>query len=163
MQPAAPSPSRRAPAIALAVLVLLAAGAAIAYFAGVFDEKGTFTAKPACSAIDPSLHLLGSGYTTKAGDGGSCGVLPPGTQTAMMTITFAVGDSPGQVSSDLRKRAAGEFSEVSGLGDEGYSNGGLTVFRVSNLMVGVAVYPNAGINSAQIKVFASDLASQLAK
>jgi len=156
-------PSRRAPIIALAVFVLLAAGAAIAYFAGVFDEKGRFSAKPACSVADPSLHLLGTGYATKAGDGGSCGVLLPGTQTAMMTISWYVGDTPGKVSNQLRERAAGEFREVAGLGDEGYTNGSLTVFRVSNLMVGVAVYPNTGTTDAQIRVFESDLASQLAQ
>ncbi|MEU4238579.1 hypothetical protein [Actinoplanes sp. NPDC026619] len=156
-------PSRRAPIIALAVFVLLAAGAAIAYFAGVFDEKGKFAAKPACSVADPSLHLLGTGYTTKAGDGGTCSVLLPGTQTTMMAITWYVGDTPGKVSNQLRTRAAGEFREVSGLGDEGYTNGGLTVFRVSNLMVGLAVSANTGTTDGQVRVFESDLASRLAQ
>jgi hypothetical protein len=164
MQPAIPT--RRRPLFALAVLgvvLLLAAGAAIAYFAGVFDEKGKFTAVPApCPTVTPGLHLLGTGYTTKAGEGNSCTVLRPGTNTAMMGVYYAVGDTPGSVGDDLRQRAAGEFRELHGMGDEGYTNGALTVFRVSNLMVGVTVRPDTGTTDAQIKVFEIDLATRLA-
>jgi hypothetical protein len=164
--PVPPPPRRRAlfgVVGALGVLVLLAVGGAIAYFSGVFDEKGRFAAvPPPCPTLDPGLHLLGSGYTTRPGAGSTCDVLAPGTSTPAMTVAYYRGDTPGKVSSELRDRAVGEFRELNGLGDEGYTNGALTVFRVSNLMVGVSVAPTATANGGQIRVFQNDLAARLA-
>ncbi|GAA0558169.1 hypothetical protein GCM10010172_46510 [Paractinoplanes ferrugineus] len=164
--PVAPPPRRRAligVLSGLGVVALLAVGGAIAYFSGAFDEKGRFAAvPPPCATLEPGLPGLGAGYTTRAGNGNTCEVLLPGTSTPMMTVGYYRGATPGKVGSRLRERTEGQFRELSGLGDEGYTNGALTVFRVSNLMVGISIYPNTGTTDAQIRVFETDLASRLA-
>jgi hypothetical protein len=167
MQPETAPPGRRT-LIVLAsivgVLALLAAGGLAAYLSGVFDEQKRFGAVPAvCPTLVPGLHLLGTGYGTAAGTGSTCNVTLPGTGTPMMTVSYSVGASPDAVSAQLRDRAAATFHEVDGLGDEGFSNGRLTVFRVGNLLVGIAVLADIGSTTdAQIKVFENDLATRLA-
>jgi hypothetical protein len=164
MQPS--RPSRRGLIIGTAILgalVLLAVAGAIAYVAGVFDEKPRFSAAPAaCAPVDPGLHLLGAGFTT-ATTGNTCEV--KAGDHVVMRISLKVAATPAEATRTLQQS---EASEVTGLGDLAFRRGPLTVFRVSNLMVLCIVistkddFSDTGMTVAQVRIFQSDLADRLA-
>ena len=171
--PAAPRrPRWRIPVIVAAALVLVVTIAGlVAYLAGVFDDDGRFAAEPAaCAAVTPSLQLLGTAYTAQEDGNNNCALLlprdhPSYSATPVIIVGYAAvvpdrGDAEDAARDELRRIGPGQ--QLPGVGDEAYAWGEKNVvFRVSNLVVGVTVFPLALSTKEQVKAFAADMAGRL--
>jgi hypothetical protein len=173
--PALAAPRRprwRLPVIVAAALVLVVTIAALAaYLTGVFDDDGRFAAEPAaCATVTPSLHLLGTAYTAQEDENNNCDLLlprehPSYSATPVIIVGYAAvvpetGDAEDAARDELRRIGPGQ--QLSGVGDEAYAWGEKNVvFRVSNLVVGVTVFPLAPSTKEQLKTFAADMADRL--
>ncbi|MGQ5262721.1 hypothetical protein ACTWLT_18440 [Micromonospora sp. ZYX-F-536] len=166
-------PSRRIVIVVAAVLVpvLLVAAGVVTYFMGGLNDDGQFRAEPpACETVQPSLHLLATAYAVRLEGSNSCSVFLPKDHpayipTPVMTIDYYVAtpqreDAPDAASGVLRKLGS-EVKPLSGVGDEAYSRNRSVYVRVSNLVVGVTVFPLAPSPESQIHDFAADLAERL--
>ncbi|MGW5671571.1 hypothetical protein [Micromonospora sp. NPDC003776] len=177
-QPLAPAPGRPRRRVAILVagilvpVLLVAAGAAV-YLAAGWHDRGTFRAEPpACATLEPSLHLLATPYTVQQDGSNNCDLfLPrdhPGYISApVMTVAYYVatperGDAPEAASRVLRQPGA-QLRPLSGVGDEAYSRNRSVYLRVSNLVVGIEVFPRAVSLESQVHAFAADLASRLGR
>ncbi|WP_250037610.1 hypothetical protein [Paractinoplanes maris] len=170
-QPAPPRSRRRAVIIVLAVLVV-AIAALLVYTLGVFDDKGRFRSEPpACATLEPSLPALAATYVPKQDGKNNCGLWLPETDPAYVkapkiTVAYAVltpgrGDAPAAASKKLQEFAPLGFTALPGVGEEAYVWNTNLYFRVSNLLVGITVYPNPASSQSAVHAFAKDLAGRL--
>jgi hypothetical protein len=154
------------------LVAILLAAVVIAYLAGGISDKGRFRAEPpACATIQPSLPLLGFAYTTQQTESNSCHLLlPPGhprhSSNPDIIVSYFVatpswGDAPKAASRELTRTGAGALPPLPGLGDEAYLWNRGVVMRVSNLVVGVVVFPLHESTEDRIRAFAADVARRL--
>lgn len=172
--PSAPRRRWRNPILAAAILVpvLLAAAAVITYRAGGFNDDGQFRAEPpACATLAPSLHLLGTAYTLRQDESNNCDLLLPEGHPdyipyPKISVGYHVatprrGDAP-EAASQVLRRLGTDFRPLPGVGDEAYVRGDRdVVLRVSNLVVGIMVFPRQASTGDQVRAFAADLANRL--
>jgi hypothetical protein len=156
---------------AVVVPVVLVAAGLIMYLTGAFDDDGTFRAEPpACATIAPLVNLLGVAYTTQQDDTNNCDLLlprdhPDYIDAPKITVSYYVatprrGDAPDAASEVLRQlRAAAQ--PLSGVGDEAYVRDRSVFLRVSNLVVGIVVFPREASTAEQVRTFAGALANRL--
>jgi hypothetical protein len=115
------------------------------------------------------LHLLGGAYTTRQDENNNCELLPADSyvrsDSPVIVIGYAAstpgrGDAPQAAQEELRRIELDR--PLPGVGDEAYRWGDKNVvFRVSNLVVGVTVFPLAPTTEQQVEAFAADLANRL--
>lgn len=174
-QAAAPSRRRWALIAAILVPVLLVAAGAVAYFAGAFRDDGRFDAgPPACAAVKPMVHLLGVDYELRPTklDRGCDLWLPrdhpgyveaPKITVGFMPVESADGRSGPEVAGQMMREFDDPDEPVAGIGDEAYARDRDLVFRVSNLLVVMFVYPNQVSDEEQVRSFATELAQSISK
>lgn len=153
------------------VLVLLAVGTT--YLVGGFKDGGRFRAEPpACATLAPSLHLLGAAYTTQQTGNNGCSLLlplddpnyvpSPVIQVEYSVTTSRWGSAPDGASRVLRDSGRKlNFQALPGVGDEAYLWNENVMLRVSNLVIGIIVYPRRASTQDQVRAFAADLANRL--
>jgi len=165
-------PGRRALILIAAGLVLILLVGGTTYLVG-FKDGGRFRAEPpACATLAPSLHLLGTAYTTQQTGNNDCNLLLPSDGADYMAIpaievdygvtTSRWGSAPDAASRVLRDSGRKlNFQALPGVGDEAYLWDENVALRVSNLVVGVIVYPRRASTPDQVRAFAVDLANRL--
>ncbi|MCO8269655.1 hypothetical protein M1L60_03505 [Actinoplanes sp. TRM 88003] len=165
----APVISRRRRRVLIAVMTVVFVVAAVftAYLAGVFDDEGDFRTEPeACTSLQSSMPRLGAPYVAKPDGKNNCDLWLPDSDGPKLTVAYAVisasrGDAPDAASTKLREFAPLGFVELPNLADEAYIRVTSLYFRVSNLLVGITVYPEPASTQAAVQTFARDLAEQL--
>jgi hypothetical protein len=168
----APPPAPTAPglrrvriifAIVLGVVVLGGAALAAA-LGGVFDDQGKFSAEPpACATVEPSVSALGTPYQLQQDGKNNCD-LRGATQinVSYVVVTPSRGDAPAAASNKLKELGPLGLKALPGVGDEAYRWEDRIYFRVSNLLVGVTVTPQAPESQPQVVAFVTDVAKRLA-
>ena len=158
---------RRRVLIAIMAVVFVVAAMFTAYLAGVFDDEGDFRTEPeACAALQSSLPRLGVPYEAKPDGKNNCDLWLPESDGPKITVAYAVisasrGNAPDAASTKLREFAPLGFVELPNLADEAYVRDTSLYFRVSNLLVGITVYPEPSSTPAAVQTFARDLAAAL--
>ncbi|WP_212830607.1 hypothetical protein [Catellatospora sp. TT07R-123] len=142
--------------------MLLAVG--VTYFAGGFGGHRFDAEPPACTAVEPSLHLLGVDYIAQQTANNSCDLRlspddPRYVDAPKITVAFAVDDS-GEGMGTVRQMGD-QVRPLSGVGDEAYLRDRDVFLQVDNLFVGIMVFPNEVSSPDQVLAFATDLADQL--
>lgn len=170
--PSAARRQRRVSILTAATLALVLLATAIAYLRGDLNDDGQFRVEPpACATIAPSVHLLGTDYTLRQDENNSCDlILPVGhslyTPSTQITISYAVltphrDDAPDAASEKLEELGVTELPPLAGIGDEAYDWNRNVILRVSNLVVGIVVFPMSPSREDQVLAFATDVANRL--
>jgi hypothetical protein len=135
------------------------------------NDDGHFRAEPpACETLAPSLHLLETAYTLQQDDSNNCQLFLPkdhllDSPNPVMTVSYYVAtprreDAPEAASRVLHEPGL-QFTPLSGIGEEASSRDRSVYLRVSNLVVGITVFPLVVSTESQIRAFAADLANRL--
>lgn len=166
MQTLTPAPPeelgrRRARILLVIVLAVAVVGGATlaAALAGVFDDKGRFSAEPpACATVEASAATLGPGYQLTQDAGNNCVLRGPSTVTvSYVVVEPSRGDAPAAASNKLKELSPLGLKALPSVGDEAYRWEDRIYFRVSNLLVSVTAAP-----SPEVIAFAADVAKRLA-
>ncbi|PWU56858.1 hypothetical protein DLJ47_04510 [Micromonospora sp. S4605] len=169
--PSARRPRRRALLVAAVLVPVLLAAAVITYLAGGFHDDGRFRAEPAaCATLAPSVRLLGPAYVLQQDDRNNCDLLLPPDHPSYVpvptiTVSYYVAtprreDAP-EAAAELLRRLTPGTRRLPGVGDEAYLRDRSVFLRVSNLVVGIVVFPRVVSTEEQVLAFAADLADRL--
>jgi hypothetical protein len=158
--------------VAVALLFVLLTAVAITYLAGGFHDDGRFAAEPpACTTVEASLPLLGTDYDSKQTGANNCELLYPPDHpdyiphpkiNIQLYVATPRREDASEAASRLLKDLGTSFQPLPGIGEEAYVRNRDVFFRVSNLVVGVVVYPLQDSSDEQVHAFAADLADRLA-
>jgi hypothetical protein len=172
-EPETPAPRRTQRRLLVVVASIVGAAVLVAGGLLVFlNDRDQFTAEPpACEFVGPSLHLLGAAYIARPDTPASCDLLAPKDHplqaelgdTPVMKVVFRVADSgeTDEVLEQIESDGTVEHRRLEGVGDLAYLRGNDIYLRVSNLVVGILVFPMAQTTQDQAIAFATDLAGRL--